>query len=176
MTPDELEAGLAAFDHIEAGSWKAVGGETIAASDGRGHYTELVRRFGQIGACHLWLLRIDAEPAAAFITIAMSGTVYLLKTSYQLRFASARHAPSRVLLSHLIEHYWRAGWQLLDCVGRMPFVERWSREVLPMRSWIGYGRGPLASTLYWIGRAKHGTPTRADLAPSAPASEGALPR
>jgi hypothetical protein len=176
VTPDELEAGLIAFDHVEAGSWKADGGETIAASDARGHYTDLVRRFGQFGACHLWLLRIDAEPAAAFITFALRGTVYLLKTSYQSRFASARHAPSRVLLSHLIEHYWRAGWRLLDCVGRMPFVERWSREVLPMRSWIGYSSGPLASTLYWIGRVKRLQLAGTTATSSVPTSAGALSR
>lgn len=151
---DDIKAGLEAFMAIDAASWKAESGESIAHHAVGDYYRALALRFANQGACHLWLLKLDDQPAASFLCLIHKEIVYLIKTSYKQEFASARHSPGRVLLAHMIEHYWKNGWLAMDCVGRMPFVERWTQQCVAFQPWFGYSARPLGRLLGGIDRLR----------------------
>ena len=148
---------------IDAASWKATNGESIALSSEVGaYYRSLMLRFGASGSACIWVLRIAGQPAAGYLCLVHNRIVYLIKTSHAKEFASARHAPSRVLLSHMIETSWKAGLRGIDFVGRMEFVDRWASAALEFVPAVGFGRGAYGTLVRAIDHARHhfGAPTR----------------
>lgn len=148
------DIGMRAFVEIDKSSWKATSGETIADDSVGSYYDSLVKRFSDAGLCHIWVLFINEEPAASFICLTHRQVIYLIKTSFKQIFSSARYAPSQVLLGYMIEHYWKAGWKGMDCVVRMPFVERWSNQEILFRPSTGHGNNHYTRMLGWLGQMR----------------------
>lgn len=151
---DAHQLGLPAFSEVDASSWKSVAGETIAEHKIAEYYQGMVKRFSQQNLCHIWVMTINEELAASFICLIHNQIVYLIKTSFKEKFSSARHAPSRVLLGHMIEHYWKAGWRGMDCVGRMAFVERWTNQQITFCPSSGYNHNHYATMLGWLSQMR----------------------
>lgn len=124
---EAVERGLPLFLAIDAASWKATDGESIAAhAPLREYYVALCRRFAALGRCEIWVLRVGGVPAAAFLCLAAKGTCHTLKTSFDAAFTSSRRSPSHVLIGEMIRQSWQPQRRGIDFVGRLAFVERWA--------------------------------------------------
>ncbi len=153
---DDLGAGLDAFMAIDAASWKATDGESVALSVEIGaYYRSLMLRFGARGNACIWILRIAGRPAAGYLCLVHNRILYLIKTSYAMEFASARHAPSRVLLAHMIQTSWQAGLRGIDFVGRMDFVDRWASAALEFVPMVEFGTGAYGRLVRAVDHARH---------------------
>jgi hypothetical protein len=143
--PEAIPDAMQRFIEIDGASWKAREGESLASHPAiAAYYTALATRLAQRQRCEIWLLSIAHEPAAAFLCLRDGRVLYTLKTSYKEKFASAQHAPSIVLLAHMIQVSWQQQRQGIDFVGRMPFVERWTAAGQAFEPLIAWRRHPYA--------------------------------
>lgn len=101
---DAAKFGFETFLEVDGASWKRAHpqGESLAAdSTLRNYYSGLCSRLSTLGRCHVWILRIAGEPAAAALCFEAADVLYGYKTSYDERFAAG--SPGFVLISSIIE-------------------------------------------------------------------------
>lgn len=128
-TPEAVETGIREFMEVDAESWKSEKGECVASDPLlREFYISLLRRFSGRGRCEIWVLKIDAEPAVAFLCLIDTRWLYTLKGSYKMRFSSPQFSLGSVLLRNIIEGSWDKGLQGIDFCARMPFFDSWTNR------------------------------------------------
>jgi len=162
--PDTVQStGMQAFIEVDRESWKARDGESIALYPHLGaYYGALATQFAKKNQGEIWLLRIANEPAAAFLCLCDSRLLYIIKSSYKEKFGSSQLSPSFVLMAHIVQEAWRRKLIGIDCVGQVPFLERWASAriefdrlvVFGNRFYPGFVR-VVDRVMTRVGRAKH---------------------
>lgn len=144
---DAAETGLREFIAIDAQSWKAKDGETIANNDRlEAYYTDLGGRLAQEDRFETWTLTIGGELASSFLCLVDETRVYTLKTSFNNKFASARFSPSFVLMASIARDAWDRGRDI-DFVGETGFSRRWTKSTQEFRSLLIFRKGPYGGLL-----------------------------
>lgn len=132
--------GMPAFMEIDRESWKARDGESIALHSHLGaYYGALATQFAKKNQCEIWTLSIANEPAAAFLCLCDGRVLYILKSSYKDKFGSSQLSPSFVLMARIVQDVWRRKLSGIDCVGQVPFLERWTPERLEFDRLVVFG-------------------------------------
>ena len=160
---DSACTGMEEYIAIDAESWKAMHGESMALeSNASAYYRELIRRFSEIGKVQIWILRIDGRAVAGYVCLSHNRILSFIKTSHVASIASARYAPGRVLLAHIVEHNWNSGFRGMDFVSRSQLVEHWANASVAFRPAAVFGAGAYASLLHTVDgvRRRFGTPAR----------------
>jgi CelD/BcsL family acetyltransferase involved in cellulose biosynthesis len=131
---DAAGSGYAAFLEIDAASWKATRGESIAAYPHlRDYYGALCSELARLDRIEIWILRCGGVPVAGFLCPHDGRHRYTLKSSYRDALA-AKRSPSLVLLAQLVRTTWAQDARGIDFVGKVPFLERWATEDLHFAS------------------------------------------
>ncbi|GEM_PF-2656182 len=123
----EVDEALQVFFDIDRQSWKADGGEVLDEEPTlMSYYQQLMREFVKIEGCGIFLLLLDKKPIAGVICLLMRNTLYALKTSFNDNYT--QFSPGTVLFHHLIEESYKAGYDAIDFLGKIPFSERWTEQ------------------------------------------------
>lgn len=119
--------GLPLFLGIDAASWKARDGESVAGHAAlRSYYSELCSRLAVHDRCELWVLRVAVAAVACFFCLTAKGTCYTLKASFVDAIGSGGCSPGRVLLTDMARQLWSTDSAGMDFVSNVPFMERWA--------------------------------------------------
>lgn len=138
---DAATIGFDLFLQVDAGSWKARSGESIAQVPALGnYYRALCHRLADGLGIEIWIMRVGGAPAAAFLCPHDGQVRYTLKSSFHESFAGANHSPSLVLLAEIVRHAWHDGSRGFDFVGKVAFLDRWSNEDLLLRQHLLFRR------------------------------------
>ena len=131
---DEVGEGIEMFMRVDAQSWKARSGESVAQSPAlRAYYADLAGRLAAAGRVEVWVLFVGETPAAAFICPHDGRARYTLKSSFTEGF-NANRSPSLVLLNSIVQQTWGTDTRGIDFVGKVAFLDRWATEDLSFRS------------------------------------------
>lgn len=165
---NDVAAGVARYAALESAGWKA--GEGTALTPGgaqEGFYRDLMTSFAADDSAAVYELRFGERLVASRLTLAVRGTMAILKTTYDESFG--RYGPGRLHLRHTIENA-----HSLDRLQRIEFCTNASHDQL---AWItgqrqvchwSVFRSPRAAATYRLLRA-----TRACLRSLRPAGDEA---
>ena len=138
---EAAKTGFDLFLQVDAGSWKAKSGESIAQIPAlAGYYRSLCERMAESLGIEIWIMRVGGAPAAAFLCPHDGRVHYTLKSSFHESFTSANRSPSLVLLAEIVRHAWHEGSRGIDFIGKVAFLDRWSNEDLILRQHLLFRR------------------------------------
>lgn len=138
---EAAKTGFDLFLQVDAGSWKAKSGESIAQIPAlAGYYRNLCELMAEGLGIEVWIMRVGGAPAAAFLCPNDGRIRYTLKSSFDESFTSSNRSPSLVLLAEIVRHAWQEGSRGVDFVGKVAFLDRWSNEDLILRQHLLFRR------------------------------------
>jgi hypothetical protein len=122
--------GMDLFLAVDRESWKARDGESLALDDVlRSYYVGLCERFAARGRADVWVMRIAARPAAAYLCLCDRQIIYTLKSSFSEAFVTTSHSsPGILLLGEILRTAQADGNIGIDFVCKLPYIDRWATE------------------------------------------------
>lgn len=122
---EELPAAFAQFLQVENSGWKGASGTSIEQQpQKRAFYESLLHDFGQLGLCHINLLRLDQVPIAAQFGVCIAQRLYLLKIGYRESYSDL--SPGHLLIEELVEQSSNSdSVRSLSFVTGVEWIDRW---------------------------------------------------
>jgi CelD/BcsL family acetyltransferase involved in cellulose biosynthesis len=148
---DELEPVLAEALALEAAGWKGRSSKAILSSQRQeGFYRSLFERFQRLGRLRLSELRVGGELIAFDLDLLHGDRLYMLKTSYDERYASL--SPGNVLLMAMIERAFEDELEAIELLGPASFrKDRYATDARDTVVLRAYRRRP-APVVRYAGR------------------------
>lgn len=133
----EIGAAYDEFLALEAAGWKGAAGTALANIPME---RELLRAYLSVApGAEVRTLRIDGQPAASQLTVAMAGSLFLLKLAYDERLA--RLGPGNLLMANLLETCCAdAAIDRIDFLNWQPWLERWGAVREPTYQVVAFNR------------------------------------
>ncbi|MFV1958265.1 MAG: GNAT family N-acetyltransferase, partial [Planctomycetota bacterium] len=127
----EVDAVLEQVYAIEARSWRAARGGSLAQDPLRGpFFRRLAERASEEGTFRAWILEIGGKPAAMQYAVEVAGGFWLLKIGYDEAFA--RCSPGMLLMVESIRRAAGAGLASYEFLGVIEdWTRLWTTEVRP---------------------------------------------
>ncbi len=133
----KLGEGLA----LEASGWKGREGTAIQQDPSTlAFYLALAEQAAIEGRLALWFLRVDGKAVAFDFALEHRGSLLVLKTAYDERFADC--SPGQLLVEDELHDAVERGWHECDFLGTSSAAKRvWTRLARP-HCWVFLFRGP----------------------------------
>ncbi|HNP97315.1 MAG TPA: GNAT family N-acetyltransferase [Cyclobacteriaceae bacterium] len=151
-TPDSVDAGIEIIYKISERSWQAQEGTDISSGkDGR-FYATFAKAAAHRGWLNLKILFLDDHPIAFEYNICLGGTVYELKSGYDLTYR--QFSPGKILMRYNVEYFISQKFSEIDFMGAADeYKLQWTKLVCPYSNLWMYAQKKKSTVHYFI-RAK----------------------
>ncbi len=151
-TPDSVEAGIEIIYEISERSWQAQEGTDISSGkDGR-FYATFAKAAADRGWLNLKILFLGDHPIAFEYNICLGGTVYELKSGYDLTYR--QFSPGKILMRYNVEYFISNQFSGIDFMGAADeYKLQWTKLVCPYSNLWMYAQKKKSTVHYFI-RAK----------------------
>lgn len=143
----DLDSLLAQLFALEAGGWKAEGGEPVTSTPELArYYHEIAHWAAERDWLRLAFLRLDGRPIAAQLIIEYGGTWYFWRTGYDEDYRA--YGPGAALMVEQIAHCCRQpGLRRIDMLGGTDaFKAEWATGSAPRYWMLAFRRNPAGLT------------------------------
>lgn len=123
----DLKNCLHDFFTLDSNSWKRHSGEWLEGNPQlSAYYENLVKTLARSNCCGFFFLTLDDQPIAGIICILMKQRLYVLKSSYDERFAKL--SPGTSLFHRLVEYSYKQRLTEIDFLGNAEFLNQWASQ------------------------------------------------